>query len=122
MELEAECGDITESWNSTFSCDVMCDTLFICLHILYLWVTNLADESKGLPPHPLGTVAEPDGELVDEVQAQVIGPTGIQFLENLHHLRAHEEITRLKWFLKRSDMKCTNMPQEKEKEHCVEGG
>ena len=57
-------------------------------------VTNLADESKGLPPHPFGTVAEPDGELIDEVQAQVIGPTGVQLLENLHNLSAHEEITQ----------------------------
>lgn len=49
--------------------------------------THLADEGKGLAPHPLGTVAEPDGELVDEVQTQVISATRVQLLEDLHHLR-----------------------------------
>lgn len=52
--------------------------------------TDLADEGKGLPPHPLGTVAEPDGELVDEVQAQVISTTCIQLLEDLYNLKTQE--------------------------------
>lgn len=59
-------------------------------------VTDLADEGKGLPSHPLGTVAEPDGELVDEVQAQIIGPTCIQLLEDLYNLRTQEVIIHLK--------------------------
>lgn len=50
--------------------------------------THLADEGEGLPPHPLGTVAEPDGELVDEVQAQVVGAGRVELLKDLHHLRA----------------------------------
>lgn len=53
--------------------------------------THLADEGEGLAPHPLGTVAEPDGELVDEVQAQVVGAARVQLLEDLYHLRAHGE-------------------------------
>lgn len=59
-------------------------------------VTDLADEGKGLPPHPFGTVAEPDGELVDKVQAQIIGPTCIQLLEDLYNLRTQEIMTHLK--------------------------
>lgn len=50
--------------------------------------THLADEGEGLPPHPLGTVAEPDGELVDEVQAQVVGAGRVELLKDLHHLIA----------------------------------
>lgn len=42
--------------------------------------THLADEGKGLPPHPLRTVAEPDSELIDEVQAQIVCPTCVQLL------------------------------------------
>ncbi len=57
--------------------------------------TDLADEGEGLPPNPLGTVAEPDGELVDEVQAQVIGPTCIELLQDLYNLRAQQEMTHL---------------------------
>lgn len=57
--------------------------------------TDLADEGEGLPPHPLGTVAEADGELVDEVQAQFVGSTRIQLLEDLHHLRTRDARTRL---------------------------
>lgn len=56
----------------------------------------LADEGKGLPPDPLGTVAEPDGEFVDEVQAQIIGPTCIQLLEDLYHLRTQEVTKHIK--------------------------
>lgn len=52
--------------------------------------TDLTDEGKGLPSHPFRTVAEPDGELVDEVQAQIIGTTCIQLLEDLYHLRTQE--------------------------------
>lgn len=55
-----------------------------------MWIlkanTDLADEGKRLPPHPLGTVAEPHGQLIDELQAQVISPAGIQLLQNFHHL------------------------------------
>lgn len=53
--------------------------------------THLADEGEGLAPHPLGTVAEPDGELVDEVQAQVVGAGRVELLEDLHHLRSRRE-------------------------------
>lgn len=49
--------------------------------------TDLADEGKGLAPHPLGTVAEPDCELIDEVQTQVISTTCVQLLEDLYDLR-----------------------------------
>lgn len=49
--------------------------------------TDLTDEGKGLPSHPFRTVAEPDSELVDEVQAQIIGTTCIQLLKDLYHLR-----------------------------------
>lgn len=49
--------------------------------------TDLADEGKGLAAHPLGTVAEPDCELIDEVQAQVISTTRVQLLEDLYDLR-----------------------------------
>lgn len=52
--------------------------------------TDLADKGKSLPPHPLGTVAEPDGELVDEVQTQIIGTTCIQLLEDFYNLRTQE--------------------------------
>lgn len=52
-----------------------------------LSTTDLADEGKSLSPHPLGTVAEPDSELIDEIQAQVISTTCIQLLEDLHNLR-----------------------------------
>lgn len=58
--------------------------------------TDLADEGKCLPPHPLGTVAEPDGELVDEVQAQIISTTCIQLLEDLHNLRTQVGIIDFK--------------------------
>lgn len=51
-----------------------------------LSATDLADEGKSLPAHPLGTVAEPDSELIDEIQAQVISTTCIQLLEDLHNL------------------------------------
>lgn len=34
---------------------------------LEMSITHLADKGKGLPPHPLGTVAESNSELVDEV-------------------------------------------------------
>lgn len=59
--------------------------------------TDLADEGKGLPPHPLGTVAEPDGELVDEVQAQIISTTCIQLLEDLYNLQAQEVTPQFKY-------------------------
>lgn len=49
--------------------------------------THLADEGKGLAAHPLGTVAEPDCQLIDEVQAQVISTTRVQLLEDLYDLR-----------------------------------
>lgn len=58
--------------------------------------TNLADECKSLPPHPLGTVAEPDGELINEVQAEFISTTCIQLLEDFHNLRTQEVITQFK--------------------------
>lgn len=51
--------------------------------------TDLADEGKGLAPHPLGTVAEPDCELIDEVQTQVISTTRVQLLEDLYDLRTY---------------------------------
>lgn len=51
--------------------------------------TDLADEGKGLAPHPLGTVAEPDCELIDEVQTQVISTTCVQLLEDLYDLRTY---------------------------------
>lgn len=57
---------------------------------LEMSVTHLADKGKGLPPHPLGTVAESNSELVDEVQAKVISPASIKFLQDLHHLRTQE--------------------------------
>ena len=49
-----------------------------------------------MPPDPLGTVAEPDGEFVDEVQAQIIGPTCIQLLEDLYNLRTQEVMKHIK--------------------------
>lgn len=55
--------------------------------------TDLADEGKGLAAHPLGTVAEPDCELIDEVQAQVISTTRVQLLEDLYDLRTCEKKT-----------------------------
>lgn len=57
---------------------------------LEMSITHLADKGKGLPPHPLGTVAESNSELVDEVQAKVISPTSIKLLQDLHHLRTQE--------------------------------
>ena len=54
------------------------------------YITHLADECKGLPSHPLVTMAESDYELVDKVQAEVISSTCIHLLENLHHLRQHD--------------------------------
>lgn len=51
--------------------------------------TDLADEGKGLAPHPLGTVAEPDCELINEVQTQVISTTRVQLLEDLYDLRTY---------------------------------
>lgn len=54
--------------------------------------TDLADEGKGLTTHPLGTVAEPDGELVDEVQTQVIGTACVQLLEDLYDLVHTEKL------------------------------
>lgn len=32
-------------------------------------ITDLTDEGESLPPNPFGTVAEPDGEFVDKVEA-----------------------------------------------------
>lgn len=58
--------------------------------------TDLTDEGKRLPSHPLGTVAEPDGELIDEVQAQIISTTCIQLLEDLHNLKPQVGITDFK--------------------------
>lgn len=57
---------------------------------LEMSITHLADKGKGLPPHPLGTVAESNSELVDEVQAKVISPASIKLLQDLHHLRTQE--------------------------------
>lgn len=57
---------------------------------LEMSITHLADKGKGLPPHPLGTVAESNSELVDEVQAKVISPASIKLLQDLHHLRTRE--------------------------------
>ena len=51
--------------------------------------TDLADEGKGLPPHPLGTVAEPYNELVDEIQTKVMSSASVQLLEDFHHLITH---------------------------------
>lgn len=67
-----------------------------CTGISELSSTDLADKGKSLPPHPLGTVAEPDGELVDEVQAQIVSATCIQLLEDLYNLRTQEGETHLK--------------------------
>lgn len=58
--------------------------------------TDLADEGKGLAPDPLWTVAEPDGELVDEVQTQVISTACVQLLEDLYNLSRYGEATGLK--------------------------
>lgn len=58
-------------------------------------ITHLADKGKGLPPHPLGTVAESNSELVDEVQAKVISPASIKLLQDLHHLRTQELTSEL---------------------------
>ncbi|KAF3856618.1 hypothetical protein F7725_017341 [Dissostichus mawsoni] len=66
-----------------------------CVMQCELRASYLADEGKGLPPDPLGTVAEPDGEFVDEVQAQIIGPTCIQLLEDLYNLRTQEEVVEV---------------------------
>lgn len=44
-------------------------------HCCELNDTDLADEGEGLPSHPFGTMTEPDGELIDKVQAQVISTT-----------------------------------------------
>lgn len=58
--------------------------------------TDLADEGKGLAPHPLGTVAEPDCELINEVQTQVISTTRVQLLEDLYDLRIYGKARGLK--------------------------
>lgn len=55
--------------------------------------TDLADEGKGLPPHPLGAVAKPDSELIDEVQAQIICSACIEFLQDLYNLEHAREQT-----------------------------
>lgn len=52
---------------------------------------DLADEGKGLAAHPLGTVAEPDCELIDEVQTQVISTTRVQLLQDLYNLRTYKK-------------------------------
>lgn len=57
--------------------------------------TDLTDEGKGLAANPLGTVAEPDGELVDEVQTQVIGTACVQLLEDLYDLGTYGEASGL---------------------------
>lgn len=62
---------------------------------LEMSITHLADKGKGLPPHPLGTVAESNSELVDEVQAKVISPASIKLLQDLHHLRTQELTSEL---------------------------
>lgn len=47
----------------------------IDIEILEPSFTNQADEGKDLPPHPRGTVEEPDSELAGEAQTQITGTT-----------------------------------------------
>lgn len=47
---------------------------------------HLTDESKGLASHPLRTMTELDNKLVDKVEAQLMVSTGVQLLQDLHHL------------------------------------